>query len=272
MKPQKLFRFKLLALFIVCTVPFIHDTQASCKSEYDLAIASFEKRGTGAKDWHAQSKYIDLTIKHLEKSIKCKEYRIESAHLLMRSYHFKSMFTDISVEEKKDFFNKAKVLGDSMMKKYPMDPEIKLWWVINSGKWIEYHGILRAAYEGIGPKLKRTCEDVIEIDSTLVDGVGLRILGTIYYKAPYLPFFLTWPNKKQGLRMSYRALKIGPNNIGNLMFLGRLLFFEEEYEKSRKYLEKCLAQKPREEYLFIDRYDQWKARTFLQKIKNGETD
>jgi tetratricopeptide (TPR) repeat protein len=258
---------QILFLFL-----FIADAQSAselkvndCVHSFQKGITFFKKRDEGAKDWIARSENIDSAIHYFSNTIECPEYRQKSAYYLLRSYHFRAMYTDIPENTRKFFYNEGKVLGEKMIEEYPDDIDIKLWYLASAGKWIEYYGILRAAYEGIGPRIKKICEDIVRIDSLYENGIGFRILGLVYYRAPYIPYILPWPDKQKGIELTRKSLKINPDNIGNLLFMGRILYYDKQYDEAIFYFNKCLEQEPRKDYLIMERFDQMKAREFLNK-------
>jgi tetratricopeptide (TPR) repeat protein len=265
------FKYILVFLSILSFAEFSYsysNSSLNCKTNFKKGLEYFDIRNEGATEWRASDVNIKKAISHFEISIKCSEYELESAQMLLRSYHYKAMFTGLTGEESKTLHNKAKVLGDSMMTKYPDDLLVKLWYVVNAGKWVEHYGILRSAYEGMAPKIKNTAHLIASKDSLFIDGVGLRLLGTIYFRAPFIPLILEWPDKDKGIEYSRRAVAISPQNIGNLMFLGRLLHNYGQHEEARIVLTKCVNQEPREAFLMIDRFDQMKAKMFLDEISN----
>ncbi len=239
---------------------------SECNINFQRGLEFFEARATGAKDWRAESQFIDSAIFHFRKSIECPETRQKSAYYFLRSLHFKAMYTDLPEADRKEIYNEAKTKGEYLAIEFPYDIGIKLWYLANAGKWIQYYGIFRAAYEGLGPKIKSTCEKIVELDPLYEKGIGYRMLGLVYYQAPYIPVILTWPDEEKGIALTQKALEIDPDNIGNLLFMGKIYFMDEQYEKARFYLKKCRKQKPREAYLIMERFDQMKAKEFLDII------
>ena len=48
---------------------------------------------------------------------------------------------------------------------------------------------------------------IIEIDPYYENGAGYFLLGAVHYKAPYIPFILSWPNNNDALKYHYLTAK-----------------------------------------------------------------
>lgn len=251
-------------IILLSVSPAFAGNKTPCEKTFKKALKHFEKRSEGAKDWIAKAEHIDSAIYLFSSALECPEYRQKSAFYVLRCLHFKAMYTDIPESSRKYYYNEGKVLGEQFLAEYPDDIDIKLWYLASAGKWIQYYGILRSAYEGIGPKIKGLCEDIVRMDPLYENGIGFRILGLVYYRAPYIPYILTWPDKQKGIELTRKSLEINPENIGNLLFMGKILYLDRQYDEAIYYLNKCLEQEPRKEYLIMERYDQMKAREFLK--------
>ncbi len=258
----------LSGLFVQTNAEASPSLKSKCKEHFKEGQAFFKLRAKGADDWRAKSKYIDSAIYHFKKSLNCTEYRQRSAYYYLRSLHFKGMYTSLPDEQRKRVYNEAKLLGEQLTEEYPEDVGIKLWYLASAGKWIQYYGIFRAAYDGLGPRIKANCEKIVELDPLYENGIGFRMLGLVYYMAPYIPVVLTWPDKEKGIALTQKSLSINPDNIGNLLFMGKMYYLDEQYEKAIYYLKKCRAQNPREDYLIMERFDQMKAKHFLDLIQS----
>lgn len=242
--------------------------KSKCKEHFKEGQQFFKLRAKGANDWHAKSKYIDSAIYHFKNGLNCSEYRQRSAYFYLRSLHFKGMYTGLPDEQRKLIYNEAKEMGEQLAIEYPEDVGIKLWYLASAGKWIQYYGIFRAAYDGLGPRIKATCEKIVDLNPSYENGIGFRMLGLVYYMAPYIPVVLTWPDKEKGIALTQKSLAINPDNIGNLLFMGKMYYLDEQYDKAIYYLNKCREQIPREDYLIMERFDQMKARHFLEIIES----
>lgn len=254
--------------FFNTTLSINSGAKSACREHFQKGKTFFELRSKGANDWQAKSNYIDSAIYHFQRSINCSDFRQQSAYYFLRSLHFKSMYTGLPDQERKRIYNEAKINGEKLSDEFPNDAGIKLWYLASAGKWIQHYGIFRAAYEGLGPKIKETCERIIEIDPRYENGIGYRMLGLVYYKAPYIPVVLTWPDEEKGISLTHKALEIEPKNIGNLFFMGKIYYMDEQYEKALLYLNMCREQKARKDYLIMERFDQMKARHYIDIIES----
>ena len=57
--------------------------------------------------------------------------------------------------------------------------------------------------------MKTHSEKIIELDPDYKDGGGYFMLGVVHLRTPYVPFFLSWPDKDEAERLLKIAEKCG---------------------------------------------------------------
>ena len=87
-----------------------------------------------------------------------------------------------------------------MVEKFPNSVEYRYWYLVNLGSWAEEYGVFAAAREGVADQMRYHSKKIIEIDPYYENGAGYFLLGAVHYKAPYIPFILSWPNNNDALK------------------------------------------------------------------------
>ena len=59
--------------------------------------------------------------------------------------------------------------------------------------------MIAAARSGFADTMKVHSEKIIKLDNKYNDGGGYFMLGVVHLRAPYVPFFLSWPDKDLSL-------------------------------------------------------------------------
>ncbi|MCH8902784.1 MAG: hypothetical protein IIA45_02580 [Bacteroidetes bacterium] len=243
------------------------NTVAFSKTSLEMGKEWWAKRADGAVGTNAKTGPISNAINYFEKAIKNRSVEEEVAIELIRSYYFKATFVPMSKDRRKEIYNKGRIFGENMIKKYPDSAPLKFWLAAHWGKWAQAYGALAAAKEGVADKIRSLSEDVIRLDPTYYDGGGYQILGLVHQYTPRIPFLLTWPSNNEALIYMKRATKISPNHIGNNFCLAKLLFKKGQRVKAIIILEKTVKLKPRQNKLIEDRYSIAQAEALLKKIK-----
>jgi tetratricopeptide (TPR) repeat protein len=222
------------------------------------------------KTWYAKRTNhgaIDSAIFYLDKALKDTELEKEAALTLMKCYYFKGTFSGLTKDQKKKIFNKGKVLGEKMHKKYPKSAPVTYWLAVQWGRWAEVYGKLAAARQGVADKLKVLSEEVIRLDPKYDDGAGYRLLGRIHHQSPRIPFILSWPSNQEAIKNLRKARDISPDNVTTNLFLAEVLLDEDHKEEAIKILEALVRTKARAGNRKEDNSDLRKARKLLKKYK-----
>ncbi len=236
------------------------------QTDFKLGVQYYNQRAENAVGTTAEEKNIDLAIQHFEQSLQVSA-KEETVVMLLKSYYFKGAFTRLTNDEKKEVYNKGKLLGEKMIKQFPQSAGILHWYIADLGKWAEAFGKVTAAKEGIADKLKEHCEQLIELDPNYRDGGGYRILGAVHFEAPYIPFFLTWPSNEEAVRLLKLSREINKMDPNTNLYLAKALHKEGEKEQAIKILEETVARPPRPEELVEDRYNIGQAQALLKQYQ-----
>ena len=203
----------------------------------------YQDRGEGSVGLRAKSEAIDNAIREFEKASKLPETAIEAGVYLLRSYYYKGEFSTVEIEKKKEIFRRGKLIGESLIEKYPNSAPAHYWYLVNLGSWAQVYGTIAAAREGVADLMKKHSEIIIELDEKYMDGGGYFMLGAVHLKSPYIPFILSWPSNKLAVKYLEKAINQGDKTSLQTVYFARALF-KEGRKKEAKDLLTNLISKP----------------------------
>ena len=172
-----------------------------CESFFNQGVLEYNNRSIDSEGLSASNIHIDKAINLFEKELNNSKNNIEQTIIyLLKSYYFKGEYVIEDIDSKKIIFDKGKKIAERYIPIYPKSAAIRYWYLVNLGSWAESYGTLKAAREGVADIIKEQSEKIIELDSEYKNGGGYFMLGAVHLKSPYIPFLLSWPNKKEALK------------------------------------------------------------------------
>ncbi len=222
-------------------------------SYYAKGVRLYNIRAKINNGSHADQINIDNAIKYFKTAIMNNKQERLSTIYLLKSYEFKGNYTLISDNDKKYLFADGKELGENMMRKFPNDPEIKYWYMINLGRWAETQGVVKSAKAGVAGDIKEMCEDLIKANPYYNDAGAYRVLGGMYLKVPYIPFILTWPSDEKAVEMLSKANNLAPTNIANKLIYAEALYENKDKDKAIAILTSIISTTPRNDKYLEDK-------------------
>lgn len=256
---MRLLSFSLLAILLLSS--FSVENRAE-------GIAWYERRAEGASGLHARPDYIFKALDLFQKQYDRGEEREISGLYLMRCHNYIARFVETDIEKKRERFEKTKLLGEYLVRVYPSSAAIRFEYITGMGFWGESNGIMKCAKDGLLAKMKGHTEELIKTDSMFNNAAGFKILGLLNIKAPYIPFMLTWPNDKTGLKLVEKSLRHFPKDHGNNFYYGETLLEIGQKERAKLYFNAVLNLPCRKELMLEDRAFQEDARKILAKLNN----
>ena len=243
---------------------------SNCLAQYlQPGLAYYEKRSEGAVGLQALPENVDKAIDLFHKAYEAGENQLEAGSLLIEAYTFKARFVS-EEENKKDVFKIAKDIGEEMVKKYPENARVRFAYIAALGLWAERVGAITAATNGVVGKIMKHTEELIIIDPEYRNGIGYRILGVMNYEAPYIPFVMSWPDKKKALNIIHTCLERDPHDRGNNYYYAEALIENGKPDEAIQYLEKVIALQPKENLEMEERaFADW-AKQRLVMMKAGK--
>lgn len=129
--------------------------------------------------------------------------------------------------------------------------QIYFWSAVHWGLWGQYRGKMAAAKEGVAKKIRNFSEVVIEIDETMEEAGGHRVLGRLHSEAPKLPFFTGWVDRKTAASELRRGIELAPDALLTRYYLAEALLehFPEQEQEARGLLEDLVQREPDPAYV-----------------------
>lgn len=259
---------RVLAPFLflsICSLP----TMAA--SDLEFGRSWYDRRSEGALGLVADTRAIDRAIYFLHKALEHSTTQEEAGVLLLKSYYFKGEFATQEREDKQRVFGAGKALGEKLLEKFPNSPGLRLFYSANLGKWAEHSSVLAAAESRIPDKIRENAEQIIRIAPGFDQGAGYYLLGAIHFRAPYIPFLLSWPDNKKAITNLEKALEMDPESLGTRLILAQALLRAGEDETAIALLEDVTRRRPKKNHLLEDRTYIHKAQALLKAQGREQT-
>tara|TARA_Y100000768_G_scaffold326488_1_gene263821 strand:+ start:1058 stop:1828 length:771 start_codon:yes stop_codon:yes gene_type:complete len=239
-----------------------------CQSDLEQGIIQYNNRHLGCIEDRAKSEPISKAIIHFENALNNEAEKSEASLYLLKSYFFKSKFVINDKILKKDLLRKGKDLGSILVNNFPSSVDYRYWYLVNLGSWAEEYGVFAAAKEGVADQMRYHSKKIIDIDSDYENGAGYFLLGAVHYKAPYIPFILSWPNNKEAIKYLKLANKTGDAEIAQVVYLAEALNKDKKKAEAIKLLESVINNIPSEDNYASDWEWIKKARIILNDLND----
>ena len=230
---------------------------------FEQGTVWYNKRSETIEGLFAKNDNIDNAIKFFKKDLDQTD-RHETALYLLKSYYFKGEYATQDKGSKKDIFNKGKALAEKYIVKYPDSADIRYWYLVNLGSWAEVYGKLKAAREGVADIMKEQSKKIIKLDPEYKNGGGYFMLGAVHLKSPYIPFLLSWPNKKEAVKYLQMGVDTGKPTLVQKKYLAHALHKTGSTDKAIKILNEVINSKPSVEDQLEDLNDIHEAKELLK--------
>ena len=254
MKFQALIRFLLLFFCLSMMI-------ASAKANMHIGIKLYENRHFDILNDSNPDKNIDKAILFFSNKINDPLYEKEAALYLLKSYYFKGKFAEEDRALKKKILKKGKDFGLGLIEEFPNSIECRYWYLVNLGSWAEEYGIFAAAKEGVADQMKYHSEKIISLNPEYENGAGYLLLGAVHYKAPYIPFILSWPNNKEAIKYLQLAYNTGNVEIAQMVYLSQAFYKGKRRDEAIILIEKAMEVVPSNDNYASD----WE---WIKKAKN----
>jgi len=186
---------------------------------------------------------------------------------IMDAEYFYATYAEKSPGKEKEALSKALDIGRKTLDKYPDDVAVNYWMAGCWGRWGEVNGIMASARNGVADKVKMYAEKTIKLDPAYAEGGGYRTLGRLHYKAPWIPFILSWPSKKESVRYLQMAVKDAPQNTTNRLFYGESLAKVGKTNEALKHLNFVADAEAKGEKVIEILRDKEEARATIGQLK-----
>lgn len=245
----------ILVIAILATINLL-------SNNLEEGIIHYNNRAEVYSELKADQTNINKAIACFKKALN--ENELEASIYLLKSYYFKTTFTEVTDSEKEALLNFAHTFGTKQMNKFPESVDLLYYYTINYGKRAELIGIMKAAKEGVAGEMKRLAERLIELDPEYKGGKGQMILGILHLRTPWI---IRWADNDEAKRLIEESLELNPNNFSSNLYYAEVLIEEGEEEKAVSILEKLITKLPSTDSLLEDSREIAEAKNLLLACK-----
>ena len=94
------------------------------------------------------------------------------------------------------------------------------------------------------------------------------MLGVVHLRTPYVPFFLSWPDKDEAERLLKIALNKGENILVQRLYYAKALYKNNKQDAALKIFNEVANAEPSKENQVEDWDQIIEAKLFLKNLKN----
>ena len=225
----------------------------SQNKSFDEGVEFYNKRSDSVVGLVADDKNILQAIGIFESFLDT-DKDLESAVYLVRSYYFMAQYVSKERSDKILYFDLAKTMSDQYVEKYPDSVEILYWNLANTSNWAKTVGLKMVSKLGEADRYRAKAVDVIVLDPEYEDGGGYFLLGAVYYTAPRIPLFLTWPNNDKAIKYFTKAVQTGNATPLQQVYLAKALLEGGYMDTAKKRLLRLINLEPRIDNYIEDLY------------------
>tara|TARA_B110000438_G_scaffold299620_1_gene350191 strand:+ start:1582 stop:2349 length:768 start_codon:yes stop_codon:yes gene_type:complete len=237
------------------------------QSDFQKGVTHYNKRHEGCIEDRAKPMQIERAITYFENVLSNETNKKEAALYLLKSYYFKGKFAEEDKDLKKKILKKGKDFGLGLIEEFPNSVECRYWYLVNLGSWAEEYGIFAAAKEGVADQMKYHSGKIISLNPEYENGAGYFLLGAVHYKAPYIPFILSWPNNKEAIKYLRLAYDTGDVEIAQMVYLSQALHKGKRKDEAIFLIEKAMNVEPSKDNYASDWEWIKKAKNIFHKYK-----
>ena len=230
------------------------------------ADAHYASRANNAQGARANPAEIDAAIADYRAASKPSSDAIPVRWRLQRALFFRAVYCGENNEGRRKILGDARTVGDEAVAKLeaplkgkspaarlaalraiPEAASLYLWNAAVWGEWALAYGKMAAARQGAAAKIRDLSQTVIDLDPTLEEGGGYRVLGRLHHQSPSILFITGWVDHKLAVPLLRKALAAGPLNRVNRFFLADALLEGDAAARSEAatILRLCASDAPR---------------------------
>lgn len=168
-------------------------------------------------------------------------------------------------DEKEAAFAQLIEQAQQKLNAHPEKAEYRVWLGIIQSSTAGAKGGLGAL--SLAKEAKKSFEDAIEQDATVLQGSAFTSLGVLYHKVPGWP--IGFGSDKKAKKLLQQSLKQNPNGIDSNYFFAEFLYDDEKYEEAKKYLEMAQSAAPRPDRPLADEGRHKEIEALLVKVNKA---
>ena len=250
--------------------------------------AHYAQRASGARGAVADPREVEEALAAYRRALALEPESLTVLFRLQRALHFRGAFCGADRTAQAAVFDEGRRLGQAVverlegglaavrgdarvaaLRKIENAAEVYYWTAACWGQWGLAKGKLSAARTGVASRVRALAHTVVDLDPTLEEGGGYRILGRLHDQAPHIPFITGWVSKEKAVAYLRRSREIAPQNSVTAFFLAEALLDDQPSRaaEARELLLSCASAPPRPEYAVEDAFYAQQARERLSKLK-----
>lgn len=226
-------------------------------------IDYFNARAEHATGLKADATNIDKGIKIFEKEMLTGPNKEKAGYYYLASLNFKGQFVYMKEADKKNIYKLAVEKGNWLIKQFPKSAFIRFELITSIGLLAEMSGALKSAEDGVVNQMLFHTNMLIETDSMYRCCAGWKVLSILNYKTPYIPIFISWPDKHKAKQLLERALKYFPGDISNNFYYAEALLESGKKQDAKVYFQLVTKLTSRKEFYLEDENQKEKAKKIL---------
>lgn len=165
-------------------------------------------------------------------------------------------------DEQENAFEKLIAKAQGKTKEHPNNAEFWVWQGIIQSSYAGAKGGLGALW--LAKAAKKSFEQAILIDPTVLDGSVYTSLGTLYHKVPGWP--LGFGDDDEAKELLTHAIKLNPKGIDPNYFYGEFLYDKRKYAEAQKHLNLALSAPQRVQRPLADASRRVEIQNLLAKV------
>jgi len=233
----------------------------------------YAARAEGARGDVALAAPAEQAVDAYRSAIAADGSSLEARWKFLRGLYFLSIYTGKTEAQQKQLLGDGRAVGDNgiaaleaplkgkpaadrlaALRKTPGAAELYYWSAVVWGEWALVFGKMAATRQGAAGKIRDMSQTVIDLDPTLEQGGGWRVLGRLHHQSPKVPFFTGWVDHAGSVGMLRKALAAGPDSLSNQFFVAEAIldYASESKGEAAELLRKCAQAAPRANWLVED--------------------
>lgn len=254
-------KFFFMLLVFLCALAFgapnVLPVSAKPSEALRFADSCYKHRADGANGDKANRARLDKASAAYRVAMGDSNLAENASLGLYKTEYFKIRFAAKDKAEREKLVISLKLLGDSLHALYPKNKQLTSLYATVYSMWGNNAGALASVKNGVAGRAR-----------DLADSAGdYQFLGRAHAILPYVPFVLSWPDKKLAEKYLLRAAKEQPKDPYNYHFLSEYYLDQGRYEECQKMIDKGLALPVRNDFKLEDKRARWHIKE-TQKLLN----
>jgi tetratricopeptide (TPR) repeat protein len=248
-KKERIFMLKKMLL-----IGFIFSAQilfAQTGAFEELGDKFYDMRNN-LKDGKPEINNIEKAIYNYQRILEKDPKNERVVYKYIKAIDFKCSYFMESEDERRKTYKDLIPSLEEDYKTNKKSPYLNYCLALTWGRYGELINIFKAARSGIAGKIKKYAENLYVIDREFRERAAEIILGRLYYKAPKIPFILTWPNPEKSKEYLEKVVEKYRFSLRAKFYLADTLYKLNEIEEAKGYYREVKTAAPRKEYFLED--------------------